>query len=80
MKMPVRLANETLADLLREAVWQKSSKSGTQGECVEVADNLPDIVAMRDSKDPGGRKLIFERAAWTSFIDEIRRSASQTRS
>ena len=37
------------------AVWRKSSRSnGSGGNCVEVASNLPGIVAVRDSKDPQG--------------------------
>jgi hypothetical protein len=35
--------------------WRKSSYSGSNGRgCVDVADNLPGIVAVRDSKDPDG--------------------------
>jgi Domain of unknown function (DUF397) len=34
---------------------RKSTYSGSNGgNCVEVADNLPGIVAVRDSKDPDG--------------------------
>ena len=37
------------------AIWRKSSYSGSNGGgCVEVADNLPGLVAVRDSKDPNG--------------------------
>lgn len=40
---------------LTGAVWRKSSRSdGNGGACVEVARNLPGIVAVRDSKDPAG--------------------------
>lgn len=40
---------------LSRAEWRKSSKSsGNGGNCVEVARNLPGIVAVRDSKDPDG--------------------------
>jgi hypothetical protein len=38
---------------LSEARWRKSTRSG-EGNCVEVADNLPGVVAVRDSKDPAG--------------------------
>ncbi|MGC4857407.1 DUF397 domain-containing protein [Micromonospora sp. DT4] len=38
------------------------------GDCVEVADNLPGLVAVRDSKDPAGPALTFSPAAWTSFV------------
>ncbi|BCJ55819.1 hypothetical protein Asp14428_72940 [Actinoplanes sp. NBRC 14428] len=61
-----------MADLTG-ARWHKSSRSGSNGgDCVEVADNLPDIVAVRDSKDPGGPALIFPRAAWRAFIASLK--------
>ncbi len=46
---------------LTTAKWCKSSHSNANGgQCVEVARNLPGVVAVRDSKDPEGPKLIFE--------------------
>jgi Domain of unknown function (DUF397) len=54
---------------LSRAVWHKSSySSGNGGECVEVATNLPGIVAIRDSKDPDGPKLVFTREQWAQFV------------
>ncbi len=50
---------------LTQAVWRKSTFSnGSGGNCVEVAANLPGIVAVRDSKDPDGPKLIFTPGEW----------------
>lgn len=49
--------------------WRKSSySSGNGGQCVEVAANLPGIIAVRDSKDPGGPALAFTPAAWQAFL------------
>ena len=59
-------------DLLMGAVWQRSSYSGTSGNCVEVALNLPGLVAMRDSKDPDGPKLVVCVSEWRSFVAGVR--------
>ncbi|MFE4977034.1 DUF397 domain-containing protein [Kitasatospora sp. NPDC056651] len=47
--------------------WRKSSHSGGQGACVEIAVPGAGVVAVRDSKDPGGPQLRFSAAAWTAF-------------
>lgn len=59
-------------DLLTGAVWRTSSYSGTQGNCVEVATNLPGLVAVRDSKDPGGPMLVFAAGEWAAFVGPIK--------
>lgn len=47
--------------------WHKSTYSGSNGCCVEVA--VTDRgVAVRDSKDPDGARLRFEPEAWTRFL------------
>ncbi|WBB92543.1 DUF397 domain-containing protein [Verrucosispora sp. WMMC514] len=59
---------------LAGAVWRKSSRSGgSGGDCVEVADNLPGVVAVRDSKDPHGPVLTVAPVAWAAFVAEVRR-------
>ncbi|XVQ84731.1 DUF397 domain-containing protein [Microbispora siamensis] len=58
---------------LSAAIWRKSSLSGDNGgQCVEVATNLPGVVAVRDSKDPDGAKLTFTPAEWQAFIAGIK--------
>jgi hypothetical protein len=54
---------------LSGARWRKSVRSGgSGGNCVEVADNLPGVVAVRDSKDPTGPVLTFRPAVWVAFV------------
>ena len=63
------------ADLSR-AVWNKSSRSnGSGGNCIEVARNLPGVVAVRDSRNPDGPALIVSRDEWASFITRLRATA-----
>jgi hypothetical protein len=53
--------------------WRKSSYSGNGGgNCVEVASNLPDGVAVRDSKNPDGATLACAREAWSEFVECIK--------
>lgn len=51
--------------------WRTSTRSGSNANCVEVA-LLPTVVAVRDSKDPGGPVLSFAPATWTSFLADLR--------
>ncbi|MFG1697240.1 DUF397 domain-containing protein [Nonomuraea sp. NPDC049309] len=53
---------------LSKAIWVKSSLSGGGNNCVEVARNLPGVVAVRDSKDPQGPALVFTHAEWAAFL------------
>ncbi|RKN43383.1 DUF397 domain-containing protein [Micromonospora endolithica] len=54
---------------LTGARWRTSTRSsGNGGDCVEVADNLPGVVAVRDSKDRSGPALAFPPAAWRAFV------------
>ncbi|MDG4829085.1 DUF397 domain-containing protein [Solwaraspora sp. WMMD1047] len=53
--------------------WRKSSRSGNGGDtCVEVADNLPGRVLVRDTKDRDGGTLVFGSGAWTAFIERTK--------
>jgi hypothetical protein len=61
-----------MADLTG-ALWRKSRRSGGNGgDCVEVALNVPGVVAVRDSKNPTGDVLTFGRPEWTSFLAAVR--------
>ena len=52
--------------------WRKSTRSNGSGDCVEVADNLPGVVGLRDSKDPRGPILAFDPAAWSTFVASVK--------
>jgi hypothetical protein len=52
--------------------WRKSTHSGASGgNCVEVADNLPGVVGVRDSKDPTGPVLTFGLTNWRAFVTQV---------
>ncbi|MBG0816066.1 DUF397 domain-containing protein [Planomonospora sp. ID82291] len=70
---------------LSNARWRKSSLSGNNGgNCVEVAEltgvtggpahtaGHPDLIAVRDSKDPDGPALFFTPAEWHAFVQGVK--------
>ncbi|MER7547773.1 DUF397 domain-containing protein [Spirillospora sp. NPDC127506] len=53
--------------------WRKSSHSGGNGgECVELA-SAPGVVAVRDSKDPDGPKLLVGREEFAALVASLKR-------
>ena len=54
------------------AGWRKSSYSGGDGDCVEVAHDLPAAVAVRDSKNPSGLRLVLAPEEWRRFTVRVR--------
>ncbi|MEV0429777.1 DUF397 domain-containing protein [Micromonospora sp. NPDC050495] len=59
-------------DELTGARWRTSTRSSSNGgACVEVADNLPGVVGVRDSKDPTGPVLTFAAPAWRAFVAQL---------
>ncbi|MEV4104734.1 DUF397 domain-containing protein [Nonomuraea sp. NPDC049649] len=57
---------------LVNAQWRKATASADTGQCVEVATNLPGVVAVRDSKNPQGPALVFTPAEWRAFVSGVR--------
>ncbi|MEV5763822.1 DUF397 domain-containing protein [Micromonospora sp. NPDC052213] len=59
---------------LTEARWRTATRSSNNGgNCVEVADNLPGRVLVRDSKDRAGGTLSFGPDAWRAFVASVGR-------
>ncbi|WP_369390000.1 DUF397 domain-containing protein [Streptomyces sp. CG1] len=49
----------------------KSSYSGQENACVEVADTAPGGRAVRDSKHPAGPLLTVSRDSWQAFLQQF---------
>lgn len=58
--------------------WRKSSHSDNNaGSCLEVLDNHPSGVPVRDSKVPHGPALVFSAADWAAFVTAVKESRIQ---
>lgn len=53
--------------------WRTSSRSGNNGQCVEVRDRGAQV-DVRDSKARDTGMLTFEPAAWNAFISGVKAS------
>jgi hypothetical protein len=55
--------------------FRKSSYSGGNAgqECVEVAVNVPGVVAVRDSKEPARGRIRCAPAPWAAFTGALAR-------
>jgi hypothetical protein len=60
------------ADDMLRGDWIKSTLSGFNGNCVEVAGLAEDTIRVRDSKNPRGGVLSFTTAEWDAFIGGVR--------
>ncbi|QOC94844.1 DUF397 domain-containing protein [Micromonospora craniellae] len=54
------------------AHWRTSTRSSSNGgNCVEVSDNLPGTVLVRDTKDRDGGTLAFAPTMWQTFVSQL---------
>lgn len=59
---------------MSDVQWRKSSHSGNQGECVEVASSEEEVL-LRDSKDPEGPWFRFTHDAWAGLLAQVGRGS-----
>lgn len=58
---------------LSQAQWRKAIRSnGANTGCVEVAGNLPEVTAVRDSKRPEAGAHVVRRAAFAAFLNDVK--------
>ncbi|MGX1513885.1 DUF397 domain-containing protein [Streptomyces tendae] len=57
---------------LTDARWTKSSYSnGEGGDCLEVAQDFPGVIPVRDSKVADGPVIVVGSVAWTEFVRTV---------
>lgn len=61
-----------MQQMISELAWRKSSYSSGNDQCVEVADNVPGLIPVRDSKQPTGPRLDFSADAWITFVNAVK--------
>lgn len=64
---------------LPKSPWRKSSYSGGESQCLEVADGCEGAIPVRDSKAPEGARLIFGADAWSSFVAAVKSEGLRSR-
>ncbi|MFC9758815.1 DUF397 domain-containing protein [Streptomyces sp. NPDC056921] len=67
------MAEQTFPTASSLSGWRKSSYSGNEGgSCVEVLDNYPAGIPVRDSKNPHGPALVIPAASWSAFVTSVK--------
>ncbi|MDL4820868.1 DUF397 domain-containing protein [Actinomadura opuntiae] len=57
---------------LSNATWRKASRSHDDGDqCIEVA-TVTSLIAVRDSKDPNGPKIIVSRSDFRHLAETLK--------
>jgi hypothetical protein len=63
-----QIDNGVSAAALPAVSWQKSRRSNSQGNCVELAELPTGQIAVRNSRDPQGPALVYTRPEITALI------------
>lgn len=64
-----KIVNGISAADIPQVIWRKSTRSGAQGNCVEVAPLPTGSIAVRNSRHPDGPALIFTNDEMAAFVD-----------
>lgn len=57
---------------LNEQLWRKATKSHEEGDaCIEIAPT-DQVIAVRDSKDPDGPKLVVSRSDFRHLAETLK--------
>ncbi|MBW8737704.1 MAG: DUF397 domain-containing protein [Streptomyces turgidiscabies] len=60
---------------LSSAHWRRSSYSNANGgNCVEITEDFPGVVPVRDSKNPNpqGPVLVVPAVTWDAFVNSLK--------
>ncbi|MER6387658.1 DUF397 domain-containing protein [Streptomyces sp. NPDC001523] len=58
---------------LSNAIWRTSTyTNGDNGDCVEVADNVPGIIPVRDTKARRRPPVLVAASAWVPFVRALK--------
>jgi Domain of unknown function (DUF397) len=57
---------------LSGADWRKASASYANGGCVEIAANLGDVVALRDSARTGDGAHVVPKALFAALLADVK--------
>ncbi|MCE7011191.1 DUF397 domain-containing protein [Kibdelosporangium philippinense] len=65
----------TAASLSADLSWRKSSRSGKNGNCVELAWLEDDRVAVRNSRNPHGEIVIYRAGELRTMVAQLKEGA-----
>jgi hypothetical protein len=67
------MTDRTIPNAAALTGWRKSSySSGDGGSCVEVLDDYPSGIPVRDSKVQHGPAVILSTDSWSSFLAALK--------
>ena len=58
--------------IMEPSVFRTSSYSVSQGACVEVGSQFPDLVVIRDSQDINGARIPVPPHGWRQFVSQVK--------